>query len=285
MPTVTVGIFGEKKKGKIMTDLLLPEFIKKNLSTEFVGREIIYFEETGSTNDEAKSAAARGAADGTLVLTERQSGGKGRLDRKFFCPKGGLWFSIILRPPFLPTDAPKCTLLAAVAVNEALQKFGFAPRIKWPNDIYLSGKKLAGILTEMNAVTGKINFVVVGIGLNANIDAEDFSPELLSLATSLSIEKGSSVDRAKILVEILTSLEKLYKTAIRDGFDGIFERWRKYSLTLGQNVQVIGIGERENFFGKAIDIDFDGALLIETDDGERRRVLAGDVSLRPRTDF
>ena len=145
-------------------DCLLPEEIKIGLDTEIMGREIIYFDDIPSTNNQAKVKARQGAVEGTVIVSEAQSIGKGRLDRSFFSPHGkGIWFSVILRPPFLPQDAPKCTLLAAVAVAAAMRSFGVEAGIKWPNDIVVNGHKITGILTEMSAEMTSIHYVVIGI--------------------------------------------------------------------------------------------------------------------------
>ena len=268
---------------KASPDLLLPVEVKDGLKTEIIGQNIVYFEDIGSTNNEAKRIAAQeNAPDGTVVVSEAQGGGKGRLSRSWFSPKyKGLWFSVILRPDFLPQEAPKCTLLVAVAIAKAVRKFGVAAGIKWPNDILYEGKKLNGTLTEMSAEMERINYVVVGTGINVNVMPEDFPADVKDIATSLAIIKGEKLPRKEIFREILTEMESLYLEVRKNGFGKVFEEWRKYSVTLGQEVNVIGIGDHESFAGKAIDIDEDGALLVETEKGVRK-VLAGDVSIRPR---
>ena len=142
-------------------DKLLPELVKHNLSTSFMGQNVISYEDIPSTNNEAKVLAAQGAVEGTVVVSEAQSTGKGRLERSFFCPAGGLWFSVILRPDFLPQEAPKCTLMSAVAVARAMRDMGLDAGIKWPNDIYCQGRKLTGILTEMSGEMDSISYLVV----------------------------------------------------------------------------------------------------------------------------
>ena len=268
---------------KASPDLLLPVEVKDGLKTEVIGQNIVYFEDIGSTNNEAKRIAAQeNAPDGTVVVSEAQGGGKGRLSRSWFSPKyKGLWFSVILRPDFLPQEAPKCTLLVAVAIAKAVRKIGVAAGIKWPNDILYEGKKLNGTLTEMSAEMERINYVVVGTGINVNVMPEDFPADVKDIATSLAIIKGEKLPRKEIFREILTEMESLYLEVRKNGFGKVFEEWRKYSVTLGQEVNVIGIGDHESFAGKAIDIDEDGALLVETEKGVRK-VLAGDVSIRPR---
>ncbi len=262
-------------------DLLLPEEIQYGLKTEFIGQHVIYHDTIESTNLEARRQIAAGAPEGTVIVAETQELGRGRLERSFFSPRGGIWFSVILRPKFLPQEAPKCTLMAAAAVAMAMEQFGFSAGIKWPNDILYEGKKLTGILTDMSAEMDRINAIIIGIGINVNIRKEDFPAELRDTATSLYCIRGETVQRTKFLRAVLESMEELYKTACSQGFAPVMETWKRYSVTLGQEVQVIGVGQGEDFTGTAVDIDEDGALLIETESG-RRRVLAGDVSIRPK---
>lgn len=263
-------------------DRLLASEIQHNLNTKCIGSNFICHDSIASTNDEAKTLALNGAIEGTVVVAEQQNGGKGRLDRKFFSPPGkGIWFSVILRPPFLPQEAPKCTLLAAVAVARAMQEFNLQANIKWPNDIMFENKKLVGILTEMNAEMERINYIVIGIGINVNIMPEEFPQDIRDTATSLAIMKGEKLPRVKFFQAVLRALDALYLEVLADGFCVVMQEWRKYSITLGQKVRVIGARDGEVFLGTAADIDAEGALLVETENG-CRRVLAGDVSIRPQ---
>ncbi|MEG6586144.1 biotin--[acetyl-CoA-carboxylase] ligase [Dendrosporobacter sp. 1207_IL3150] len=262
-------------------DLLLPDEVSTGLKTKFIGCKIHYFNQIDSTNNEAKKIAAAGAAEGTVVISEEQNGGRGRLSRGWFSPENlGIWMSIILRPPFNPQDAPKCTLLAAVAIAKAIRQVtNVNCGIKWPNDILYDGKKLVGILTEMSAEMDAINHIVIGMGINVNITENEFPDELKDIATSLRVIVGEPISRVKLLQEILSQLEELYMSAIKNGFPEILDDWRKYSVTLGQTVNVIGINTQ--FSGVAVDIDEDGALLVETENG-KQKVIAGDVSIRPK---
>ncbi len=261
-------------------DRMLPELITHGLDTRLLGQSVVSYEDIPSTNNEAKVLAAQGADEGTVVVSEAQSTGKGRLERSFFCPAGGLWFSVILRPDFLPSEAPKCTLLAAIAVARAMRDLGLEAGIKWPNDIYCQGKKLTGILTEMSAEMDRINYLVVGIGINANIPQESFPEDIQDKAGSMSALLGKDIDRISFLQSILRYMEELYVDVLKNGFAGMLDQWRKYSITLGQEINVLGV--KETFAGVAEDIDQDGALLVRTEEG-LRRVLAGDVSIRPRS--
>lgn len=265
---------------RLAPDRLLASEIKHGLNTSLVGREVFSYECLESTNNEAKKLAAAGAAEGTVVVAEEQTGGKGRLSRHFFSPSGkGIWFSVILRPPFLPQEAPKCTLLAAVAVAKAMAEAGLEPAIKWPNDLLYRNRKLVGILTEMSAEMDGIKYVVIGTGINVNIAREEFPEEIRDTAASLMEMKGEPLARVPFLQSVLREMERLYLDVVQEGFGPVFEAWRRYSVTLGQEVQVIGVKNGEKYLGRAVDIDEDGALLVDTEGG-LRRVLAGDVSIR-----
>lgn len=267
---------------KSLPDLLLPDEIRDTLNTKMIGRgEIYYFSDIASTNNEAKKQANLGCPEGSIVLSEAQSGGRGRLARSWFSPSGkGIWLSVVLRPLFNPYDAPKCTLLTAVAVTKAIRRVAQVEcGIKWPNDILYHGKKIVGILTEMSAEIDAINYVVIGMGINVNIGEQDFPAELMDIATSLSIVTGHDISRLTLLNAVLAELEQAYENVIQRGFSEMLDEWRGFSVTLGQNVNVAGSGRE--FSGMAVDIDHDGALLVQTE-GCLERVLAGDVSIRPQ---
>lgn len=262
-------------------DRLIEAEIAKDLGTALVGKKIICYDAVDSTNLVLKQLAHEGAEDGTVVVADSQGTGRGRMERHFFSPPGkGIWVSILLRPTFLPQDAPKCTLMAAVAVARAMERFGLRAAIKWPNDIIHEGRKLVGILTEMSAEMDRVDYVVIGIGINVNIAREDFPEELRDTATSLMQIKGTPLPRVAFLQELLRAVDVLYQEVQREGFAPVLAAWRKYAVTLGQTVRVIGPAGEE-FEGVAADIDADGALFVDTKMG-RRRVLAGDISIRPK---
>ena len=267
-------------KLKDAPDLLLPSEIQIGLNTKIIGLEMEYKPSIDSTNQLAKKLAYHGAADGTIVVAEEQTGGKGRLDRKFFSPRGkGIWFSVILRPNLLPKDAPKCTLMAAVAVAEAMKRFNLKAEIKWPNDIMHDGRKLVGILTEMTGEIGKISYIVIGVGINVNIKRKEFPKDLRDVATSLSELTGDEISRVKLFRAVLEEFDKLYCKINKSGFDEILKLWRKYNITLGKYIRVISASDGKSFTGKAIDLNADGALIVETE-SEFKTVYAGDVSIR-----
>lgn len=278
-------ISGTEKNGyklENFPDLLTPEIIQSNLKTKIfgVGKKYFYFESIDSTNKFAKKIASKNAEEGTIIVAEEQNSGKGRFERKFFSPKGkSILFSIILRPKCTPKDAPKFTLLAAVAVALAMEKFKMRAEIKWPNDIMHDGKKIVGILTEMNATIEQINYIIVGIGINVNISEEEFPEEIKKIATSLSEVSGKKIIRREFFCELLEEFEKLYKIANEEGFKKILEIWKKFNITLGREIKVISAETGEEFFGKAKEIDEDGALILEKK-GKKIKIYAGDVSIR-----
>jgi len=254
-------------------DKLLAYEISHSLNTRFLGRKIYYFEGVPSTMDTAMNLGIKGAAEGTVVIAESQTKGRGRLGRNWFSPKyKGIYFSVILRPKLLPSKVSILTLLAAVSVSEAIKKVtGVDIQIKWPNDILFENKKLGGILTELNAEMDKVNFVVIGIGLNVNNDKKS----LISGATSLREKLAQNTNRIELLQEVLRRIEANYSLLQHKGSKAIAEKWRELATTLHKRVKVYS--QNEHVEGEAVDIDSDGALLIRNDSGLTQKVTAGDV--------
>lgn len=271
------------KKGYILKESpnrLFPQEILSRLQTRWLGHNICYRDSIDSTNTLAKGLANEGCPNGLVVVAEEQGAGKGRLSRGWISPYAkGIWFSVVLKPPFLPQEASKCTLLAAVAVVKAVNKIaGVHAAIKWPNDILLMGRKLVGILTEMNAEFGHINYVVIGTGINTNATPDDYPEDVKDIAVSVADAATEQFTRVDLLCDILKNMEDLYEKALLDGFAPILEEWRKYSCTLGQEVKVMA--PDCTYFGKAEDIDEDGLLIVRKVDGTLEKVMAGDVSIR-----
>ncbi len=261
-------------------NLLLPDEIQYNLNTQIIGKNISYHDNIDSTNRVAKELANNGADDGTIVIAEQQFAGKGRLGRSFFSPKSkSILLSILLRPKMMPQGAAKFTLLAAVAVANAMKRFDLKAEIKWPNDILYDNRKIVGILTEINTEIGQINYIVVGIGINVNINREEFPSEIRDIAASLSEMKGENISRIDFLKALLEEFDKLYLEIIQNGFDNVLSQWREFNITLGKNIKVIPAGSDDEFFAVAEDIDNEGALIIRTQNG-LEKVYAGDVSIR-----
>ncbi len=200
-------------------NLISPKRIKNELHTDFVGQEIHHFKEITSTNDIAKELAINGAKEGTIVIAETQTRGRGRMTRKWVSPEGGIWFSIILRPRVEPKETIELNLrVATVAAKVINSLFKLRADVKWPNDITINGKKVCGILTEMDTRGDKVDFVVIGIGINANIDLNSFPKRLRNSLTSLRKELKKDVDRERLLTALLEEFEQYYKsTYIKNG--------------------------------------------------------------------
>ena len=268
------------KKGYLLgedSDVLLPGEISRALPTSVLGRgEIVHLRETSSTNVEAKAIAESGADDGTVVVAETQTGGKGRLTRSWFSPHGnGLYVSVILRPAILPTEALKIPLMTAVAVAGTVGAMGVEnPTIKWPNDILVGGRKIAGILTEISTQPDAVDYVIVGVGINVN--TEQFPDELEAIATSIFMETGAPATRLAVLREYLTRLEEFYTLFTTGGFDPVMARWKELTSVEGRRIAVHTV--REHYEGEVEKVDADGALILRDDEGVVHRVLSGDVT-------
>lgn len=260
-------------------DLLLPEAIGDGLRTGRFGRHIHYFEQAGSTNDIARDLASAGAPEGTIVLAEAQTRGRGRLGRTWLAPpRSCLLLSIVLRPELPPAAAFRLTMLCSVAAAVAVGRTtGLAPAIKWPNDLLLHGKKLAGILSESASTAERLEYVVVGLGLNVNFDPSSF-PEIMATATSLRAATGRDVSRVLLLREIMAEVEDRYPSLWPLGEDLLWQEWRRRMDTLGRQVTVTEGDHRE--CGLAVDVDRDGSLVLRRDDGSAVAIAVGDVSLR-----
>ncbi len=244
-----------------------------------IGSKIVCLAETGSTNAEAFRLAESGAVEGTVVLSDRQTAGKGRMGRRWESPAGvNLYCSIILRPQLPPYEAPQLTFLSAVAVARTIQRVsGVEPTIKWPNDILIHGCKVAGLLNEMNAETDRIGFVILGIGINLNMRYEQFPDDLRSPATSLLLETGSPVSRLAFTAQFLKELEGEYQRFLVHGFEPVRQEWEQFCNAYGRQVRVeAGMTVVEGAFSG---IDCDGAMLVQLENGRRERVLSGDVKV------
>ena len=261
-------------------DLLTPSEIKPILKTKWMGRTIHYFHTLDSTNSKAYQLALNGAEEGEVVIAESQEKGRGRLGRHWFSPPFlNLYLSVVLRPKISPHQAPLITLMAAIATVDAIQKFsGLLPLIKWPNDILLRDRKVAGLLNEIHSEMDRIHFVILGIGVNLNMDRKMFSKEIRPVATSLKIEMEQSISRKAFLQFLLQELERWYMVFMKQGSAVILKAWRDRAHIKGRRVKVTSFGE--TLVGIAVDVDSDGALILETADGKRKRVVAGDIEYR-----
>jgi BirA family biotin operon repressor/biotin-[acetyl-CoA-carboxylase] ligase len=263
-------------------DLLSPSEVKPILRTKWMGKTIHHFQTIDSTNSEAYQLALTGAKEGEVVIAESQKKGRGRLGRHWFSPPFlNLYLSVILRPHIPPQQASIITLMAAVATAEAIEKFsGLKPSIKWPNDILLRSRKVAGLLNEIHSEMDRIHFVVLGIGVNLNMDGRMFPKEIRPMVTSLKKEMGRTISRKAFLQSLLEELEEWYGIFLKKGGAAILKAWRDRAQIEGKEVKVTSFGER--VVGVAIDVDSDGALILETERGEKKRIVAGDVEYKRR---
>jgi BirA family biotin operon repressor/biotin-[acetyl-CoA-carboxylase] ligase len=247
--------------------------------TRVIGREIQVFEETTSTNDVVARLARGGVKEGVVVFAESQTKGRGRLGRRWISPpRKGLWFSVLLRPHIQPQAATQLTIASATALARAITlQTGIIPEIKWPNDILIRGKKISGILTEMSAELDHLKEVILGIGIDVNLDADEFPAALRKIATSIRIESGQMVDRAGLAVAVLRELDRDYERIKRGEFEVIAEQWQQQCSTLGSRVS-IRVGDRV-VRGLAESLDADGALLLRGQHGHLERIIGGDVTM------
>ncbi len=258
-------------------DRLLPAEIGAALHSKCLGCRIVFESEVDSTNRLARDLAISGAVEGTLVVAESQTGGRGRKGRNWFSPPGeGIYVSLVLRPRFKPAEAPKMTLLTGVALAETLiHTVPSRITIKWPNDVLLEGKKIAGILIEVSTDIDAIDYMIVGVGMNVNTPPDRFPADLRERATSLAAHIGHKVPRAEILGAFLDCFEHYYDLIGREGFAPVIRRWRELSDMVGRRVRVQDFNR--SLQGTIAGIDDDGVLLIKTADADIQRVIAGDV--------
>jgi BirA family biotin operon repressor/biotin-[acetyl-CoA-carboxylase] ligase len=259
--------------------LLTDDLLVRLGSTRVVGRDIRVFEETTSTNDVIEKLARDGVKEGAVVFAEAQTGGRGRLGRKWMSPpRRGLWFSVLLRPQLRPQEVTQLTVASATALRRAIKTVtGRLPEIKWPNDLLFDGKKVVGILTEMSAEVDCVRHVILGIGVNVNQDAADFPAELRRLATSLKLVTGRKISRAELAAEILRELDADYARIGAGQFAQLADEWETGCATLGREVSV-QMGTRK-IRGCAEALDDEGALLLRTEHGHLERITGGDVTL------
>lgn len=244
------------------------------LETAWLGRAWRHLERCASTNDEAAAWARAGAPSGAVVTADAQTKGRGRQGRAWYSPPGtSLYLSVVLRPGMPPSAAPPITLAAGVAVAEAIAQEGVSPQLKWPNDVTLGGRKVAGILTEMLSSGERIDHLVIGIGVNLNVD--DFPDELRTIATSIARERGAPVDRARFAAALCERLEVWVERFYADGAQAVVAGWRTFAGFLGRTIAIAA--GAESVSGVAEDLEPDGALRLRTADGRVLRVIAGEV--------
>ena len=262
--------------------ILKPEILKQQLNGKFIGHQLHYYEEIGSTNDEAFRLGLAGAPEGTALIANSQSTGKGRMQRVWHSPAGSnIYTSIILRPEITPSRTPQMSILAGVAVAEVLESY--CPdriKLKWPNDVLIDGKKVCGILSQVKTAVGEVDFIVLGMGINVNISYGQFTKEICNLATSLAIETGREISRQELIISLYENLAKWYKQLLKDGFGRIKEKWLSISPMIGQTVQVMFREEAVN--GKTTGLDEDGSLILLAVGNKEFKVSAGDATIVKR---
>ena len=255
------------------------DLISRLGKTRVVGRDIRVFLETTSTNDVIERLARDGVKEGVVVFAESQSQGRGRLGRKWMSPaRRGLWFSVLLRPDLRPPEVTRLAIASATALRRAIESHtGLEPEIKWPKDILVHGRKVAGILTELSAELDVVKYVILGIGVDVNLNVADFPAELRKVATSLKAELGKPVSRPDLAVAILRELDCDYARIVPGEFAALADEWEQHGTTIDREV-VIRIGDRQ-IRGRAESLGEDGELLVRTDHGHLERIIGGDVTI------
>lgn len=255
------------------------EKLQESLQTRRFGKCIYFSRCVNSTNDWAKELASSGAEEGTVTVAQTQTAGRGRAGREWISPRGGLWFSIVLKPTKRAREASQLVFVASLVVAEVLQeKYGLKTETKWPNDVLVNDKKICGILTEMRTKEERVNFAIVGVGVNANFLVDEVLPaSVKAVATSVEFELRKRIRLESLLRALLEKMENVYERYERAGFAPVLEEWKRYAGFLGRSVVVTDRNERLN--GLALDVDVEGALILRLEDGTTRRIFVGDVAL------
>jgi len=271
-----------KKGYKLLSspDILTYDEISPFLETRKIGRDLFHYETLDSTNDTAKLMASKPGLDGAVIISEEQTTGKGRLGRQWTSPKHkGIWMSIILKPDLEPAVVPRITHISAASVILALKELGIHALVKWPNDIILNNKKICGILTEMSGEINKIAYIVVGIGINANLNKDDIPSEISEKASSLFVETGSEADRKLIAAKVLNKFEILYNNFLSTGsIDDSIKICKENSALIGSDVRIIC--RQKETKAHAVDLNSKGELMVEFEDGHIEPIISGEVSIR-----
>lgn len=255
--------------------LILPHKLKDALNTNYIGKEIHYFREVDSTNEVAKGLAEEGAPEGTVIIAEKQRKGRGRRGKPWISPIGGAWMSLILRPDTLPINAPQLTFTAGVAAAKTIKnEYGLDVGIKWPNDILIENKKVCGILTEISTEKDSIDYIIAGIGIDANVDLSQLPVELRNETTSLQMELEEEIPRMILVRKFLENFEIMYNQFNQGKFQKILQKWRKYSKTIGSYVEIRK--GTEVIQGEAVGVNREGVLILELQDGTLKKIISGE---------
>jgi BirA family biotin operon repressor/biotin-[acetyl-CoA-carboxylase] ligase len=259
-------------------DIIIPEALYPVLNTSIIGKKIIHYDETDSTNTRALQFALEGCPDGTVVTADSQSKGRGREDRIWHSPHGmGIYMSVVLYPRISLKALARITLVAAVAVAQALKSAArVRPEIKWPNDLLLNNRKICGILTELHSLGNEKNAVIIGIGINVNTSADMFPPDIAGIASSIFIETEKKISRQEILKSLIEWLDRCYGIFIQGGFDRILVTWKNYSTIIGRSILL-----KQNdttITGTVLDVNKDGGLILQDDRGVTQAIYSGEVT-------
>lgn len=253
-------------------DVPLPEEIKYGLETKVIGTDIVYFRKINSTNLYCKNIAKENASEGTVVVADIQEKGRGRKSRVWSSPEGGLWFSVLLKPDIPPQNAMILTMATSVSLVEAIEEnTGLNPVIKWPNDLLIGSKKICGILTELDAEMDKINYAIVGVGINVN---NSLSNDLQNIATTLKKESNIKISRVELLKDIIKNIDRNYNYVKSLDFDKIRQLWFLHADIIGKKVKVTR--EKDVVVGRVSDVDETGCLILDTKEG-LEKIITGDV--------
>ncbi len=261
------------------SDILSREEILSAMNTKWAGHAVTYFDLTDSTNTQARILAEEGAPHGTLVVADKQDGGKGRRGRTWVSPAGeGIWMTILLRPEMNPVNASMLTLVMALAAEKGIRETtGQESLIKWPNDLVLNKKKICGILTEMSTDQMKIKYVLIGIGIN--VSQTEFPDEIKATASSLYLESGEKIPRSRIIASIMAALEEYYDIFMKtEDMSGLIEEYNKRLVNLDNEVCILD--PKGEFRGVATGINETGGLMVRLEDGSEKEVISGEVSVR-----
>ena len=269
-----------KEIGKKETEYIKASEISKDLDTKYIGKEIFVFNEVSSTNTVARFLSDNGVENGTVVISEKQTNARGRSGKSWESPLGGIWLSIILTPDVDHSKLPLITLATGVAVAKTLEKIGVKnPEIKWPNDIMIGGKKVCGILTEATAKFNTIENVIIGVGIDSNLNIGDFPKEMQDGTTTLSIELQEKVQENELIKLFLKEFEEISELFNHEGYEEILKEWRKRSYSIGKIVEVRAPFNK-NYDGYVVGIGKEGALIVEKIDGTLEKVISGECIIK-----
>lgn len=265
-----------KELGFGKTEHITKDKICETLETEKIGKEILCFRKVFSTNSIAKFLANHDAKEGTVLISEIQTNARGRLGKKWEAPEGGIWMSLILRPQVPPARIGLITLATGVAIAKSIRSLGVDARIKWPNDVLIHGKKISGVLTEVNATFNEIDWIVVGIGIDSNLKLEDFSEDIRIGTTTLTEELPAKVDENELIAIFLNEFEKVYELYKDGEIETILKDWRDLADTIGKYVNITQTGGKITQ-GYVVGINNEGSLIIERQDGTLEKIISGEL--------